>query len=250
MSPPSTMMQWLVVKWRKIRTGGMSTRLSKELSETPQQPNMADSAATSSCEEQVSEEQSHTGLLALPAELRNKIYDLVFAIDTASQVALLDAEPPSKELILTCKQICAETRLLYQAAYRAFWRETTFTIALEFSGHHMFINRALRGLRTEDVENIQSLQMRTSRAFYSLEEGVWISMGAESLGELLAPACFLSVLRQAGYGSRSWMHPSSPTSRTLCFWPTEPAAAKELLKGRNITKDEIVYLAKSLEHWA
>lgn len=62
-----------------------------------------------------------TFLDKLPAEIRNNIYSLVLSPDKRTDlVELKEATPPSKNLMLTCKQIHAEAAGMYRAAYRAF----------------------------------------------------------------------------------------------------------------------------------
>lgn len=63
-------------------------------------------------------------------ELRNKIYALIFAIETNEDGSIEltgSTKPPSKNLSLTCQRIYSETRSMYRAAYRSFANHT-FTI--------------------------------------------------------------------------------------------------------------------------
>lgn len=52
-------------------------------------------------------------LTTIPPEIRNRIYELVMpAPDPETEADLLTAEPPSKALLLTCRQICGEARVM------------------------------------------------------------------------------------------------------------------------------------------
>ncbi|KAK4626470.1 hypothetical protein CLAFUW4_05180 [Fulvia fulva] len=73
-------------------------------------------------------------LLSLPAELRNEIYDLVFAPEPVylcgatniyshqrtKHINLLQSQPPNYALLLTCRQIYLEAMQLYSDGYRAY----------------------------------------------------------------------------------------------------------------------------------
>ncbi|KAF2166749.1 hypothetical protein M409DRAFT_22803 [Zasmidium cellare ATCC 36951] len=77
------------------------------------QPNMAESCR----------------LFALPAEMRNTIYELFFTppIDKGP-VQLNEATPPSKAILMTCKQANAEANALYKTTYRDYWRKGDFVV--------------------------------------------------------------------------------------------------------------------------
>ncbi|KAK4950916.1 hypothetical protein LTR10_010909 [Elasticomyces elasticus] len=96
-------------------------------------------------------------LTMLPAELRNEIYEMVFAggaceldpsahtsvdytiyrslilpvgdhDDRESEVDMYKANPPSLALLQTCHEICAEAKSLYQAKLREYFETTKFMI--------------------------------------------------------------------------------------------------------------------------
>ncbi|KAK4610354.1 hypothetical protein CLAFUW4_13974 [Fulvia fulva] len=70
-------------------------------------------------------------LQKLPAELRIAIYELVFsATDNDLEVDLLQATPPEKYLILTCRRIRHEASAMYRSAYQTYWRTTRFVMQL------------------------------------------------------------------------------------------------------------------------
>ncbi|KAK5678692.1 hypothetical protein LTS10_009136 [Elasticomyces elasticus] len=66
-------------------------------------------------------------LLTMPPEMRNRIYELVFATQP-EEADLLNPMPPTKQLLLACAQIYHEARGLYNTARRSYWRETRFTV--------------------------------------------------------------------------------------------------------------------------
>lgn len=68
------------------------------------------------------------GFLALPAEMRNHIYELAFTPNTSQPVNLFEADPPSKSLLLTNHQIHNEASQYFQEAYKAYWRDASFII--------------------------------------------------------------------------------------------------------------------------
>ncbi|TKA62058.1 hypothetical protein B0A55_11036, partial [Friedmanniomyces simplex] len=78
-------------------------------------------------------QQQASSLMALPAELRVEIYELVFG-RPAGPVDLLHAAAPSNALLLACRQTHNEARALYQDAYRRYWPETDFTIRKTATG--------------------------------------------------------------------------------------------------------------------
>ncbi|KAK5744152.1 hypothetical protein LTR17_002182 [Elasticomyces elasticus] len=89
------------------------------------------------------------GLLTIPPEIRNQIYDLVAAPEVGA-VSLLTARPPTKVLPLLCRQIYGEVRLLHKAAHRSYWRDTQFIIRPETQTREIKCNPA-------DVANIRHI---------------------------------------------------------------------------------------------
>ena len=72
-------------------------------------------------------------LLALPPELRNNIWELVFTPDTSrsspcrhGEVDLFDARSPPIHILLVCRQIYSEARGFYAPALSSYWRDTRF----------------------------------------------------------------------------------------------------------------------------
>lgn len=55
----------------------------------------------------------------IPPEIRNRIYELVLATPNAGiEVDLLTAQPPSKALLLTCRQIYDEVKYMEVSFYQ------------------------------------------------------------------------------------------------------------------------------------
>ncbi|KAK3626515.1 hypothetical protein LTR56_018155 [Elasticomyces elasticus] len=75
-------------------------------------------------------DQSSCRLFGLPAELRLYIYELAFT-SASSSIKLLDAAPPSKALILTCRQAYNEAAALHRAACLSFWPNSQFETVLD-----------------------------------------------------------------------------------------------------------------------
>ena len=73
---------------------------------------------------------ARTTLQTLPAELRNKIYELAFTCDTEEDETtdLCTAQPPNKALTLVSRQLYNEASGIYRDNYRRFWTESNFTI--------------------------------------------------------------------------------------------------------------------------
>ncbi|KAK5678575.1 hypothetical protein LTS10_009019 [Elasticomyces elasticus] len=84
--------------------------------------------AVSAADRQVTTLQT-SGLLAIPPEIRNFIYELVFSIHRRGLVDLLDSAPPSKSILFTCREIYTEAAKMHKHAYQDYWRNTPFSLA-------------------------------------------------------------------------------------------------------------------------
>lgn len=79
-------------------------------------------------------EINFSNFLALPSELRNKIYEFAFTsgqnVDEPKSdfINLLDPHPPRKALLLTSHQIHNEAKGLYKSAYQAYWTTNPFLL--------------------------------------------------------------------------------------------------------------------------
>ena len=89
-------------------------------------------------------------LRALPAELRNAIYELSFTTNDDNDVDLFKAAPPSKSLLLTCHEIYREARLICREAYRQYWTDTDFAI---------YQLRSLDTIRAQDLKSVTKLAL-------------------------------------------------------------------------------------------
>ncbi|KXT13345.1 hypothetical protein AC579_6044 [Pseudocercospora musae] len=110
----------------------------------------------------------------IPAELRNRIYQLVFApyeeeVNKAGEINLCKAKFPPKNLIFTCRQIHSEAAKMYKAEYQRYWRSTKFGI------DRFRMTRcldALHALKEEDIEQVT--QLRIQRPFFTGEEHFYL----------------------------------------------------------------------------
>ncbi|KAK5744167.1 hypothetical protein LTR17_002197 [Elasticomyces elasticus] len=66
-------------------------------------------------------------LLSIAPEIRNNIYELAFT-SNAPEADFFKPAPPTKALLLSCKQIWQEAKGLHKSAYRAYYNSTTFVI--------------------------------------------------------------------------------------------------------------------------
>ncbi|KAK5130528.1 hypothetical protein LTR08_001958 [Meristemomyces frigidus] len=69
-------------------------------------------------------------LLKLAAELRNDIYEMAFTSDDDDGVGvdLETAAGPSKALLLTCRQIYNEARIIHKQAHQRYWQQSLFVV--------------------------------------------------------------------------------------------------------------------------
>ncbi|OTA33436.1 hypothetical protein BTJ68_05614 [Hortaea werneckii EXF-2000] len=73
--------------------------------------------------------QKPCGLLELPPELRNNIYELCFESAVDDKRANFNAPtPPGFAILQTCRQIHDEAIQIYQVADRKYWSNTHFWI--------------------------------------------------------------------------------------------------------------------------
>ncbi|KAI6839177.1 hypothetical protein KC340_g4275 [Hortaea werneckii] len=73
--------------------------------------------------------QKPCGLLELPPELRNNIYELFFkSVDDGKHTSFNAPTPPGFAILQTCRQIHDEAIQIYHAADREYWPNTHFWI--------------------------------------------------------------------------------------------------------------------------
>lgn len=73
-------------------------------------------------------------LFRLPRELRDQIYDLVFATEHKNatiQFATAHSLAPSINLLLTSRCISQDAEKAYHTSYAAFWSENMFVLPLK-----------------------------------------------------------------------------------------------------------------------
>lgn len=131
----------------------------------------------------------------IPVEIRNRIYELVYApdddfpgtVELFSKTPVSDADnvlvyhnmgPPNKHLLLTCRQILSEARAMYKYYYRSFWKNTNFSIDLNHewnSGTCDIARSKLHSLREQDLKNITRLRFSVRDAQWRLfqKNGPW-----------------------------------------------------------------------------
>ncbi|KAK1059684.1 hypothetical protein LTR74_012415 [Friedmanniomyces endolithicus] len=75
----------------------------------------------------VAQDGCPTPFFTIPPELRNHIHGMVFEFP-AGEINLLEADPPSKSILLACRQIHDEATGLYKSAYRSYWTTSHFEL--------------------------------------------------------------------------------------------------------------------------
>ena len=99
-------------------------------------------------------------LLRLPKELRDNIYDLVFATEHKNatiQFATARSLAPSVNLLLTNRTINQDAEKAYQTSYIAFWSENIFVLP------HQLRYDACR-ITAKDLHHIKRIRMITNDA--------------------------------------------------------------------------------------
>ncbi|KAI7278386.1 hypothetical protein KC345_g6003 [Hortaea werneckii] len=73
--------------------------------------------------------QKPCGLLELPPELRNNIYELCFEpVDDGGRTSFTATTPPEFAILQTCRQIHEEAVQIYRVAEREYWSTTHFWV--------------------------------------------------------------------------------------------------------------------------
>lgn len=89
--------------------------------------------ATASSEAGISQAGDRCLFKTIPAEIRNRIYELAFKLeDDHGRVSedLDEAEPPGKAIILTCRQFFVEAKHMYAVMAREFWSTGKFIVRM------------------------------------------------------------------------------------------------------------------------
>jgi len=129
-------------------------------------------------------------LLTLIPELRNQIYEQAFAVPQTS-VDLMKASPPSKALLLVCRQTYQEAKGLYNEAYRRYWNETDFFLGSKARAHG-----ARMACTQTELSQISHLRITSSAPVGQLDYR--LGLGGELL-EVLS-ARYVLTLRRAAKG--------------------------------------------------
>ena len=133
----------------------------------------------------VSTPGSVCGFMDLPAELRNKVYELVYPHIKEKAWQLLDllkASPPTKDLLLACRQIHSEAHLLYKISLRRYWTINMFWFDSDFYKTPKPYRIAFKslGIRNMDIDRIKHLIIRSQfipdlyhRITWNADERIW-----------------------------------------------------------------------------
>ncbi|KAK4616172.1 hypothetical protein CLAFUW4_09740 [Fulvia fulva] len=105
---------------------------------------------------------SSSRLLDLPPELRNQIYDLVFAYQKQiywQRIGLCRPTPPSHQLALTCRQIYAEAYKVWERANQTYWSSLTFQLTA-WNEHQLdnAMNFILK-LKESDLRHVKQFEL-------------------------------------------------------------------------------------------
>ncbi|KAK3620365.1 hypothetical protein LTR56_023451 [Elasticomyces elasticus] len=116
-------------------------------------------------------------LLSLSPEMRNKIYEFAFT-SNAPAVDFFKPTPPTKALLLSCKQIWQEAKGLHKAAYRTYYESTTFVI------EHSEVEKTTYDMpcTDEDLSHMRHVALLTTagRMMDRFAEKVWMWKPFES----------------------------------------------------------------------
>lgn len=158
-----------------------------------------------------------------PPELRNRIYQLTFP-DTPDEVDLLNANPPSKALLLTCRQAYQDVRFMYRKAFCDFWSQPRFFIRLPPNEittiSALKIKAAAARFKEDDLAHVQvfRMQMAGKPQVCTYAGGFWSSWIPDGHGmamkqhyhEMWAPKSKEGALKAAGFRTmklrrREWL---------------------------------------------
>lgn len=97
----------------------------------------ADSARSASCTNPTLE---YCHFTALPPEIRNNVYEQVFAFEIVES-RLLGASPPSHALLFACKQVYEEAKEMYKVQYKQYW-EKVCSLPAHYKGFVLVLARS------------------------------------------------------------------------------------------------------------
>lgn len=195
-------------------------------------------------------------LLEIPPEIRNNIYDLVFAPDGAGEeIELVGAKTPDKSLVLSCRQIYREVKYVYRAACRSFWRETKFVITLEVTDYYdekMWdenldaVCTQVKGMAGQDVGQINHLRVTDNNSLLILVDKVWFEDFGDVEAEIAyVPNRYRAALEEATYrlgdtGISDMVRIDLQRQTVDVEW------MKQIVMGRSITVQEIVAIVMEI----
>lgn len=196
-------------------------------------------------------------LLTLPPELRNRIYHMVFE-RTSRRAEILKTDPPRKDIMLACRQIYDEARLMHQQAYRVYWRTTIFTMTLPSfvqggvtNSAEVELRAAIARLREDDIRHVSTVRgVRASNgSVWAFDSGVWTLWRKRGPTPCMMPnwreiwfqgAAVEEKLQEEGFatfaaGSRGWI------AVTIRYEDAERIErAKEIIGQRGLSREELV----------
>ena len=207
-------------------------------------------------------------LLDSPPEVRNRIYDYLFAIEPTAD--LLTVTPPEKALIVTCRQIYEEAKHMYRVRFRAFWMDTTFETNLVESPEtvsDLKLEKRIADIDERNIVRIKKIQFTSVTRFsptkvssieMSLDGDLWICRPDRESG---LPVCYMMTaphtvdfkhLPQPNYGVL--VDPDGRQFPERIVRSHTEAWAKMLLKGTDrtgrLTKDGLITMAMLVGRWA
>lgn len=80
------------------------------------------------------------------------------------EIDLSRAEPPPKALLLACKQIHCETKVLHKASFRSYWSSSRFILHHNAQAPKVMSREAIVFLPIREMQHINHLRILTSGA--------------------------------------------------------------------------------------
>ncbi|KAI6906049.1 hypothetical protein D0869_10408 [Hortaea werneckii] len=133
--------------------------------------------------------QKPCGLLELPPELRNNIYELCFKTVYDNRSSFSAPTPPEFAILQTCRQIHSEAIQVYQVADREYWSDS-----------HFWLERETYDQAKADAESMRSEKMR-------LMNKITIALPSEE-----SPGDIYYLTREPKSWGAAWVDPLDPRS--------------------------------------
>ena len=80
-------------------------------------------------------------------------------MDANTEVDLLTAAGPPKDLLLSCRQIYNEAVLIHKQAYRQYWETTNFTLILKWNESKPGFDARIKALDDKDIQRVRQLTL-------------------------------------------------------------------------------------------